>query len=162
MGYTVSHTIETDIETFWNLFFDVDVARALIADLGNIGGFEIIEERTDDQGRRHRRIECWSNVELPEIVKKLIGDGAYTEVGCFDPARKVYQAECIPKRGAEKFGTKFEVVAVPIADGRHCERRVSTENTLKIFGIGGMLEGLLERTQRDGHAHSATGHEEEP
>lgn len=155
MSSTVSHTIDTDVDTFWRLFFDIDLARAMIEDLGNVGGFNIVEERTDAQGLRHRRIECWSNVELPDFVKKLIGDGSYTEVGCFDPVRKTYNAECIPKHNAEKFGTKFEVTAVALDGGKRCERRVATVNKVKVFGIGSMIEGLLERTQREGHDRSA-------
>lgn len=155
MSTTATHTIDTDVDGFWHLFFDIDLARAMLADLGNVGGFDIVEERVDERGLRHRRIECWSNVELPDFIKKLIGDGSYTEVGSFDPVHKLYKAEVIPKRGADKFGSTFEVTAVPIEDGKRCERRVSTENKVKIFGIGGMLEGLLERTQREGHERSA-------
>jgi Protein of unknown function (DUF2505) len=155
MSYTVSHTIDTDVDGLWQLFFDQAVARAMIKELGDVGNFEVVEERVDERGLKHRRIECWSNVELPGFVKKLVGDGAYTEIGCFDTELKKYTAQCVPKHGADKFKTSFEVTALPLGDGKRCERQITTENTVKLFGLGGMIESLLERTQREAHAHSA-------
>jgi Protein of unknown function (DUF2505) len=155
MSYTVSHTINTDVDGLWRLFFDQEVARAMIKEFGNVGNFEVVEERVDELGLKHRRIECWSNVELPSFAKKLVGDGAYTEIGCFDAERKKYTAQCVPKHGADKFKTSFEVTALPLGDGSTCERQITTENTVKLFGLGGMIESLLERTQREAHAQSA-------
>jgi Protein of unknown function (DUF2505) len=157
MSYTVKHIIDTDVEGFWRMFFDVEVARAMLREFGSPGTFEILEERTDEQGLLHRRIECRSNVELPSLAKKLVGDGTYTEVGCFDGngELKRYSAECIPKVNADKFKTSFEVVAHPIDGGKRVERHITTSNTVKVFGIGGMVEGLLERGQREAHEQSA-------
>jgi hypothetical protein len=155
MPYTVRHTIETDVATLWQLFFDQELARAMIREFGNAGSFEVLEERTDDQGRLHRRIEVKSNVQLPGFIAKFVGDGGYTEVGTFDRALGKYAAECIPSLGADKFKTKFEVTAHPIGDGTRCERQITCENAVKVFGIGGMLEGLMEKVQREAHEQSA-------
>jgi Protein of unknown function (DUF2505) len=155
MSYTVKHIIYIDVDGLWRLFFDLDVARAMLREFGNPGTFEILEERTDEQGLLHRRIECRSNVELPSFAKKLVGDGTYTEVGCFDGKLKRYSAECIPKVNADKFKTSFEITAHPLDGGRRCERQITTHNSIKVFGIGGMIEGLLERGQREAHDQSA-------
>ena len=155
MGYSVTHVIETDVDGFWKLFFDVELARAMLKAFGNVGSFEILEETTDAQGRKHRRIECRSNVELPGFITKLVGDGSYTEIGCYDPSIKRYSAQCVPKRGADKFSTSFQIEPRPIDGGARCERHITTENKIKVFGVGGMLEGLLERAQRDAHTQSA-------
>jgi len=155
VGYSVSHIIETDVDTFWQLFFDQELAHALVEELGNAGSFEIAEDRTDDQGVRHRRIECLSNIELPDFVKKLMGDGSYTELGRFDSRAKIYSAQIVPKVGGSKLRVQFEITAQPIDDGRRCERRIVVENTVKVLAIGAMLEGLIERTQRDAHDKGA-------
>ena len=155
MGFSVSHVIETDVDSLWRLFFDETVVRALLRDLGDPADFKIVEQHVDEQGLQHRRIECWSKVELPSIVTKFFGDGSYTELGCYDSVRKKYSARCIPKHGADKVGTSFEITASPVADGRHCSRTIKVENTVKVFGIGGMITSMLERTQRAGHEHSA-------
>jgi hypothetical protein len=45
--------------------------------------------------------------------------------------------------------------ARPIEDGKRCERLIVVENSIKLFGLGAMLERMLEHTQRDGHELSA-------
>lgn len=155
MAYTVRHTIDTDVDTLWNLYFDEGLAREMLKSLGDVGGFEVVEDRLDEDGIKHRRVECWSNVELPSIAKKLIGDGAYTEIGAFDTRLKKYKAQCVPKQNADKFGTTFEVTLHPIDGGKRCEREIVVENKVTIFGIGGMVTTMLERVQRDSHEHSA-------
>jgi len=155
LGYTVHHTIEADVDGFWQLFFDLDLARAMLREFGNAASFEVVEERVDEAGVRHRRIECTSNIEMPDFVKKLVGDGSYTEIGRYDAKLKKYTAQCVPKLGADKFQTQFEITARPMGDGKRCERQLVVENTVKVFGIGGMLEKLLERTQREAHAKAA-------
>ena len=156
MGYSVTHVIDTDVDNLWRLFFDVELAYAMLKEFRVPSSFEIVEEREDEQGRLHRRIECFSHVELPGFVTKLVGDGSYTEIGCFDRTVKKYSAQCIPKRGADKFSSSFEVTALPIDGGTRCERHIVTENVVKVFGIGGMLQGMLERTQREAHEQSAS------
>jgi hypothetical protein len=155
MGYSVRHVIDTDVDELWRLFFDVELARAMLRELGDHASFEILEERVDETGLQHRRIECRSNVELPDFLKKLVGDGSYTEVGCFDTVQRKYSAYCVPKVGAEKFKSSFEITARPIEDGKRCERLIVVENSIKLFGLGAMLERMLEQTQREGHEQSA-------
>lgn len=155
MSYTVSHIIDTDVDGFWQLFFDLDLARAMLQEFGNMGSFEVVEERVDGDGLRHRTVECRSNVELPDFIKNLVGDGTYTEVGCFDSKQKTYRAQCVPKVGASRFKSSFQVTVRPVDDGKRCERQTLVDNSIKMFGLGGMLEQALERAQRDAHEQSA-------
>jgi hypothetical protein len=154
MSYTVRHEIETHIDAFWRIVFDQEIARTMLQGMGNPGGFRVLEERLDEHGVLHRRVDWWSNVELPGFAKKLVGDGSYTEVGRFDTQAKKYAAQCIPKLNAEKFGTSFEISVLALGDGR-CERQIVTENTIKVFGIGAMIARVLEHTQRASHDESA-------
>jgi hypothetical protein len=155
MGYRVKHVIETDVDGLWRAFFDESLVRAMLRDLGDPADFKIVEQHEDAQGMQHRRIECWSKVELPGFVTKFFGDGSYTEIGCYDSVRKKYSARCMPKHGAEKIGTAFEITASPVGDGSRCERIIDVENTVKVFGLGAMISSVLERTQRATHDHSA-------
>jgi hypothetical protein len=154
MGYAVRHIVNTDVDTFWRVYFDLEFARAVVKEFGNMGDFKIVDDHIDEQGVRHRRIEVWSNVELPAFAQRLIGNGAYTEIGRWDSKLKKYTAECVPKINADKFGSRFEIVAYPLAPGC-CEREITMENTIKVFGIGGMITSVLERVQRDTHTKSA-------
>jgi hypothetical protein len=115
----------------------------------------VVEERSDEQGNLHRRINCWTKFEIPSIAQKLVGDGKYAEVGFFDNIRKRYKAQYIPNMSSDKIRTDFEIYARPIGEGKQCERVIEVENTVKVFGIGGMLASVLERTQREVHQHSA-------
>ncbi|MEY4581452.1 MAG: hypothetical protein RL701_6155 [Pseudomonadota bacterium] len=154
MGYAVRHIVNTDVDTFWRVYFDLEFARAVVKEFGNMGDFKIIDDHVDEQGVRHRRIEVWSNVELPAFAQKLIGNGAYTEIGQWDSKLKKYTAECVPQLNADKFSSRFEISAHPLPESR-CEREIHMENTIKMFGIGGMVTSVLECVQRDTHAKSA-------
>lgn len=160
MGYSVRHVMHTDIDTFWRLHFDETVARALIGKFGDAGDFRIIEDRFDEAGHRHRRVEVWSKVEMPSLVKKFVGDGSYTEIGRWDCNLKRYSAECIPKVNGEKFRTRYEVITHPhgggYGSGQQCEREIVTENVVKMLGVRGMIEKMLEKAQRESHDQSAS------
>jgi hypothetical protein len=155
MAYTVTHKIETDVEGFWKAFLDPELMSAIAEDLKEYAGFEVVEERRDEQGNVHRRVNCWTKFEIPAIAQKLVGDGKYAEVGIFDNAQKRYKGQYLPNKSAEKIRTDFVIYARPIGDGTHCERVIETDNVVKVFGIGGVLASLMERTQREGHDHSA-------
>jgi len=155
VGYTVRHTIDTDVDGFWKLFLDMGVARAMWTDLGSPGSFEVVEERVSEQGSIHWTIDYAAEIELPNFVKKLVGDGSYSEVGVFDNAQKVYSARCVPKVNADKFCTTFEITAQPLGDGSRCERVIAVENKVKVFGVGGLIESYLERSQREAHTKVA-------
>ena len=155
MGYTVTHTIETDVEGFWKAFLDPELGQAIQDDLKEYAGFEVVEERRDEQGNLHRRINVWSKFEIPAIAQKLVGDGRYAEVGFFDNSAKRYKAKYIPNKSADKIHTDFVIYARPVNGGKHCERVIEVDNTVKVFGIGGMLASVMEKTQREVHDHSA-------
>jgi hypothetical protein len=154
MSYTVRHIIETDIDSFWALTFDQEVARKLLQKLGNQGDFEVLEERIEG-AITHRRIEWRANSELPAFAKKLVGDGTYTEIGTYDAAAKKYTADCVPKLGGEKFLTRYEITAEAADGGSSCTRVITTENIIKVFGLGAMIAKMLEHAQRESHEQSA-------
>src|SRR5205085_8470226 len=93
--------------------------------------------------------------ELPEIAKKWVGDGTYTEISRFDAVTKKYTADCVPHVNREKFLTKIEMVAEPLDGGARCSRVIVTENIIKVFGLGTMIGKLAEHAQRGSHDESA-------
>jgi hypothetical protein len=145
VAYTIRHTIETDTATFWKLAFDTEFNRYLMQD---VGSFEVIEERTDHAGVLHRQLAYAPRFELPSLLTKLVGDGSYTEFGSYDPAAQKYSARCVPKLGADKFSTHFEISTEALGPTR-CERVVVAENVVKIFGIGKAIADVIERAHRE-------------
>jgi hypothetical protein len=154
--YTIKQTIETDIDTFWNkLFFDAEFNRSMFVDHLGFTLYKVLEERTDPDGTRHRRVECTPKVELPGPARKVFGDGfSYVEVGRFDPGTRRYTVQVLPKVAADKIKTSSEIWVEALGEKR-CERVVSIDNSVKVFGIGTLLEGYVEQQTRDLYAKSA-------
>jgi Protein of unknown function (DUF2505) len=155
--YTIKHTIETDLDTFWNrLFFDADFNRALFEGLG-FTSYQVLEDSRDADGTVRRRIECTPKIELPAPARKIFGDSAgYTEIGRFDPAQRKYFVQVEPKAkvAADKINTTSEIWAEPRGDKR-CERVVQVDTTVKVFGLGTLIEGFIEQQTRDQYAKAA-------
>lgn len=156
MRYTIKHTIETDIDTFWNkVIFEPEFNRKLFIEFLGFTTYNVLEDRTDPDGVRHRRIDCVPKIELPAAARKVLGDNlGFVEVGRYDPAVKRYYVQVLPKTGGDKIKTTTEIWAEPLGDKR-CERIVSIDNSVKIFGIGGLVEGFIEQQTRDSYARGA-------
>jgi len=154
--YTIKHTIETDSDTFWNkVFFNPEFNKRLFIEHLGFTSYQILEERTDPDGVAHRRVECVPKVELPAPARKVLGDNlGFIEVGRFDPAVRRYYVQVIPKTGGDKIKTTTEIWTEPLGDKR-CERVVSVDSSVKIFGIGTLIEGFIEQQTRDSYAKAA-------
>jgi hypothetical protein len=153
--YTIKHTIETDVDTFWNkLFFDAEFNRNLFHDFLGFTGYEVLEERTEANGVVHRRVDCTPKVELPAPARKIFGNTVgYIEVGRFDPKTRRYTVDVQPKVGGDKLKSSSELWAEPLGDKR-CERIVVVDNTVKAFGLGTLIEGFIEQQTRDMYARA--------
>jgi hypothetical protein len=156
--YTIKHTIETDADTFWDqLFFDAEFNRALFLEGLGFTTYLVLEDSRDPDGTVRKRVECTPKIELPAPARKIFGDSAgYTEIGRFDPAARKYHAEAIPKAkvAADKVKTTTELWTEPRGDKR-CERLVQVDNTVKVFGLGTLIEGFIEQQTRDQYAKAA-------
>jgi hypothetical protein len=150
MRYTIKHTIATDVDTFWSkIFFDADFNRMLFVDVLGFTTYEVVENRVEASGVVHRRVECVPKIELPAAARKVLGDSTgYTEVGRYDPSAKKYFVEVLPKMGGEKIKTKSEIWVESRGD-KSCERMAMVDNTVKIFGLGSIVEGFIEQQTRD-------------
>jgi hypothetical protein len=154
--YTIKHTIETDVDTFWNkVFLDAEFNRALFQDFLGFTTYRVLEERTERSGMVHRRVECTPKVELPAAVRRVFGDSVgYIEVGRYDPAAHRYYVEALPNFAGDKVKTTTEIWVEPAGDKR-VERFALVDNTVKVFGLGTLLEGFIEQQTRDLYARGA-------
>ena len=149
MRYTIRHTFNTDADTFWDkVFFDPEYNKALFQ--GHLG-FKLYQVLTLDKaedGSVHRRTECTPPVELPAAAKKLLGETmSYVEDGRFDPKTRRFTVDVQPKVAADKIKTRVVMWVEPAGDKR-IDRFVEVDNTIKVFGVGGMLEGFVEKQTR--------------
>ncbi len=156
MRYTIKHTLETDVDTFWNkLFFDADYNRAMFQDGLNFTHYQVLEEVREPDGTVRKRVEQSPKIELPAPARKIFGNSVgYVEIGRFDPQLKKYFADVVPNVAADKVKTTSETWVEARGDKR-CERIVQVDTTVKVFGLGGLLEGFIEQQTREQYAKAA-------
>jgi len=154
MRVTISNDVNTDAETFWSrIFFDPEYNQALYKSLG-FPEAEVLEQR-DDGGAIIRRVRVVPKNDAPAPIRKLVGDRfSYVEEGRFDKATKRFQFRVVTSAMADKIKTEGEMRAEVV--GPKLMKRV-TEMTIdvKIFGIGGMVEGFVSKSTQDSYAQAA-------
>ena len=149
MRYTIKHTFNTDADTFWSkIFFDPAYNKALFEQHLKFTTYDVLEFTQQPDGAVHRRVECVPAIELPAVAKKVLGETvSYIEDGRFDPKSRRFSAEVLPKVGADKIKTRVVMWTEPEGDKR-IARVAEVDSTVKIFGIGGMLETFMEKQMR--------------
>lgn len=152
--FTMTHELDCDTERFWKIFFDRDFNKKLFEHLA-FPKWEIVEQREDDK-EIVRIIKAVPKLEAPAPVAKVLGPGfGYTETGRFDRATKKFEFVIRPTALADKLKNEGKVRCEPLGDKR-CKRIVDVVAEAKIFGIGGMIEKMTEKSFRDGWGGSAT------
>jgi hypothetical protein len=156
MRYTIRHTFNTDADTFWSkLFFDPAYNETLFNQHMKFTAYRVLELKHNPDGSVHRRVECTPPIELPAAAKKIFGDSTgYVEDGRFDPSSKRFNVEVQPKVAADKVQTRVVMWVEPRGDKR-VERFVDVDNTVKIFGLGKILEAFLEKEMRKSYDSAA-------
>ena len=86
---------------------------------------------------------------------KLLGDSfGYTETHNFDKKTKLFRARMTPSVLADRLSSE-SVVRVEAAGAGKCRRTVEVSVEARIFGVGGLVEGALEKNLRTGWVDSA-------
>jgi hypothetical protein len=144
MRYTIRHTFDTDADTFWDkIFFDPEYNEALFLKHLGFTSYTLLALDRQADGSVTRRVECTPKVEIPAAVKKVIGDTAsYVETGRFDPKTKRFSVEVQPRVAADRIKTRVAMWVEPRGD-KKVERVVEVDSTVKVFGVGGMIEKLI-------------------
>ena len=156
MRYRISHSMNTDADTYWNqIFFDEEYNDKLFKGYLRFSNHRVLELRKDADGTVHRRVESSPAVELPGALKKVLGDlSSYVEEGVFDPVTKHFHIKVIPSAAADKIKTRVEVWVEPRGAGQS-ERIVDVDSEVKIFGIGKVAEKFLEQQLRTTYGAAA-------
>lgn len=151
--FTMKHDIDCDPDRFWELFLDDELQKRIFAEL-EFPKWDVVETRTTD-AEIVRIVSAVPKLDAPAPVAKLLGPGfGYTEEGRFDRAAKTYRFTIKPTTLADKLRTEGTVRAEPNGAGR-CTRIVDIIAEAKVFGVGGMIEKMTEKSLREGWAKSA-------
>lgn len=155
MRFTIRHIIETDVDTFWELFFAEDYNEAMFRGALKFHNYEVVSLTRDDDGSVKRRTDNAPPLELPPALKRVVGDlSSYIEDGRFEGKSKRWTADVTPSTMADKIRTHVELRVEPRGDKR-CERIADIDVTVKIFGVGKVMERFIEQQTRDAYDDSA-------
>jgi hypothetical protein len=155
MKVTISHDFNCDPDTFWTkIFFDPEYNRALYKDALQFPEYTVLEER-DAGGEVVRRVRVTPKQEAPAAVQKLVGGAfSYVEEGRFDKAGKRYRFRVVPSTLGDKIKSEGELRAEPAGPGK-MRRIVEMTIEVKIFGVGGIVEGFVSKSMQESYAQAA-------
>jgi len=150
--FTIRHTFDIGVDEFWEkIFFDDEFNRRLYLDTLQFKDWKVLEKTDKGGGVIERRVHCEPKSDAPAVVKKLVGDSmAYVEKGRFDPSSKRWKWEIIPSKLADKMKIAGEFWLESRGDKRS-ERFTDVDLQVKIFGVGGVVEGFVEKQVKDSY-----------
>ncbi len=155
MDLRLTNEMNCDLDTFWSkIFFDPEYNRALYLEGMKFPAWEQIEQ-TDRGGTLVRRVQVTPPSEMPAVIEKFVGGSInYAETGTFDKASRVFRFEIVPNKMADRLELAGKIFAEASGDKRI--RRIGEIHIkAKVFGIGGMIEGFMAKTMRDGYDAAA-------
>jgi hypothetical protein len=151
----VEHDFECSEKAFWDVFLDNDYNRAMF--LGHLGfnRWEIVRFDQSEQAIS-RTVEVEPKVgPLPGPIKKVIGEKiGYREEGRLDLTKNRYELKVIPGLMAEKISVTGVQYTVALGEHR-CRRVFDATITVKIFGVGSLIERQIAADMRKGYAVGA-------
>ena len=150
--FVIEHVLEASEEQFWaDIFGSEEFNRALY--IGHLG-FRYELESSDPEAR-YRRARIWPATNVPKTLTDLLGgEISFVEDGYCDEAGGRYEFRIIPSRLRERIGVKGQVETTSLTEGT-CRRIVTLEVEVRMFGIGGLIESLLEATTREQYDKNA-------
>lgn len=148
------HDIDCDPDRFWEIFFDAEFQKGIFLKELGFPQWEVTESK-DSEKETTRVVKAQPKMEVPGAVQKLLGSGfGYTENGTFDKASKVYKFVITPTTLADKLTNTGTVKFESKGPGKGT-RVVDVLLEAKVFGVGGMIEKMTEKSFRDGWQKSA-------
>ncbi len=147
--FDIRHEFPIDADRFWKeVFFDEAFNRALYVERLGFPLWQVEEQTTEPDGTLRRVVRIEPKAEAPAALRKLVGDSIqYVERGQWNPSDGRYRFEIEPSKLADKFETRGEIWVEPKGDGivRVARQRIA----VKVFGVGKVIEGFLERETRN-------------
>lgn len=151
--FQMRHDIDCTPEKFWELFFDNELQKRVFAALA-FPKWEVVDMKETDK-EIVRIVKAVPKLDAPGPVVKILGAGfGYTEEGRFDRATKLYRFVIKPSTLADKLKNEGTVKVEAKGDAK-CTRIVDVVAEAKIFGVGGMIEKMTEKSTREGWGKSA-------
>lgn len=134
-------------ERFWALYFDETFTRALFVE-GMGWDDPEIEVKRDDEEMFVRRMAAQPKLDIPGSVARMISKTlGYEEDGRFDKKRERW----VMRHSTNIFGDKLDLKHIFTVDDQtdddgegRCKLNAEVVVNAKIFGVGGLLERVIE------------------
>lgn len=155
--FSLRHTFDCDVDTFWKkVFRNPEFNRELYLEQLRFDAYDVEDEHEDEQGRFHRRVSITPRADAPAVVRKALGSSlSYIEDGVWEPSDGKYHYKIIPSKMADKSTIKGALWVEPEGEGK-CVRHCEMEITVRVFGVGKIIEGYVEKTTRESYESAAT------
>lgn len=151
--FQMRHDIDCTPEKFWEMFFDNELQKKIFNEL-QFPQWEVVETKDTDT-EIVRVVKAIPKLDAPAAVAKLLGPGfGYREEGRFDKASKLYKFTIKTTQLTDKLKNEGTVKVEPKGEDK-CTRVVDIALEAKVFGLGGMIEKMTEKSFRDGWGKSA-------
>jgi hypothetical protein len=152
--FTLVQDIALDLDEHWRLFLDDDFDRTMYLEGFGFPRYELLDHR-DSEVESFRRIRVVPKLDVPGPVAKLLGSSfAYTEEQTFDKKARTFNSRVIPSVLADRLHSTSSVRAESSGAGR-TRRNVEVTVEARIFGVGTVVEGALEKNLRTGWDNAA-------
>lgn len=153
--FVARHLIHCDEKTFWKLFFSREVNARMYAEVLKFPAFSIVEEREDEVSLVRKAVGRPRVHALPEAVQKMLGSSfQYVEESTFEKAARRWRWKMMPSHMPDRLRNEGVLWIEPAGQGR-ITRVADVRIEAKIFGVGKILEGLVEKEIRAGWDESA-------
>ncbi len=151
---TIRQEIHCDAETFWQHFFDRELAHKLYTE-----GLEFPSYTTVRQEESATTIERTVAIEpkltLPKALAKVFGSKfRYSEEGVFDKASQVWRWRMISGTLPDKIRVTGTLRVVPV-DATKVVREVEIDIEAKVMLLGGVIEDTFKNQLSAGWERSA-------
>lgn len=152
--FTMTHEIDVSVDTFWKIFFDNEFNETLFLKELHFPKWKLVDHKeTEDTIVRH--VEGVPKMDAPGPVAKALGSSfGYSEEGTYDKKTRTFRFKMKTTTMTDKLRNEGTVRVEPLGDNR-CRRVVEIVAEAKVFGIGGLIEGSLEKSFRTGWGRSA-------
>ena len=146
---TIRHELPIDEDTYWTkLFHDEGYTRRLYVEALGFRKYEPIRKEKEADGDVVRRYAMEPPTELPGVIRKIAGDPSYVEEGRWSAKDRVYRFTITPKAMPEKVRING-TLRIEKRGEKKIERVIELEIEAKMFGVGGVLESFIEKTNRE-------------
>jgi hypothetical protein len=151
---TIRNIVPVSPETFWErIFFEPAFVAALHVELG-FETFEVLELETLPDGRIRRVARAIPPVHAPAALKKRLDQTlSYVDEGVYDPRTHEWSFRTIPGIFADSIYVGGRIYVLAHAQG--AEHVCELEARVSVFGIGAMVEKILEKNTRESFAVTA-------